>query len=361
MIVVDCVAFLVVLAKKLLPTSVNIPYLQLLATYQFGFAKRALIGTIISAVFDQVPFAALVVLGLSAWTITALLFVWAFKRIFGFGRQTLFLFACLFGSPFFLKNFMTTIGYFDIYGCMLAFGALLFPARWFYLPLVGIGCFTLILVHQIHFLLYIPTIAFIVAVRYYVLPGISRGMFVAGAALAVSIAALLLVVQFFGNVAVSRDVFEEYLRSRATVPINAHFAYIWYSTLADELEIKRISVGPGIRHILIFLALIALHLPIIVFFRNLVSSLRDPTHRVLVAIGTVGITFCYVPMIVIMTDYARLLSNWAVCMMLVMFATRLLPPKSADIIPSIDGAKRSNKVFGWILTAVPKVGITVPY
>ena len=33
------------------------------------------------------------------------------------------------GSPFFLKNFMHTLGHFDIYGCLLAIVLLLMPAR----------------------------------------------------------------------------------------------------------------------------------------------------------------------------------------------------------------------------------------
>ena len=39
------------------------------------------------------------------------------------------LFVFMAGSPFFLKNFMHTLGHFDIYGCAFAIGLLLIPAR----------------------------------------------------------------------------------------------------------------------------------------------------------------------------------------------------------------------------------------
>ena len=43
--------------------------------------------------------------------------------------QHLPLFVFMAGSPFFLKNFMHTLGHFDIYGCAFAIGLLLVPAR----------------------------------------------------------------------------------------------------------------------------------------------------------------------------------------------------------------------------------------
>ena len=40
-----------------------------------------------------------------------------FRRTFGFDEKHLPLFVFMAGSPFFLKNFMHTLGHFDIYGC----------------------------------------------------------------------------------------------------------------------------------------------------------------------------------------------------------------------------------------------------
>ena len=62
------------------------------------------------------------------WLITAALFVRLFRRTFGFSREHLPLFVLMAGSPFFLKNFMYTLGHFDIYGCAVAICLLLIPA-----------------------------------------------------------------------------------------------------------------------------------------------------------------------------------------------------------------------------------------
>ena len=61
--------------------------------------------------------------------ITAGLFVQLFRRTFGFDEKHLPLFIFMAGSPFFLKNFMHTLGHFDIYGCLFAICLLLIPAR----------------------------------------------------------------------------------------------------------------------------------------------------------------------------------------------------------------------------------------
>ena len=67
-------------------------------------------------------------LGSAVWLITAGLFVRLFRRTFGFDREHLPLFVLMAGSPFFLKNFLHTLGHFDIYGCLFAIGLLLIPA-----------------------------------------------------------------------------------------------------------------------------------------------------------------------------------------------------------------------------------------
>ena len=65
----------------------------------------------------------------AAWLITLGLFIKLFHRTFGFDDANLPLFVFMAGSPFFFKNFMFTLGHFDIYGCAFALGLLLVPAR----------------------------------------------------------------------------------------------------------------------------------------------------------------------------------------------------------------------------------------
>ncbi len=167
MIAIDVVIFAALFAYKISFHYPNHEYLHLLVTYHFGFAKRALIGSILSLFVAKVPVSAVYILGLAAWLAAAGLFILAFRRIFSFDRRNIPLFAFMFGSPLFLKNFMYSIGYFDIYGCIVGFAALLIPIGPIYPFVIGAACVLLILVHHLHFLLYIPTICLIAFVRYY--------------------------------------------------------------------------------------------------------------------------------------------------------------------------------------------------
>src|ERR1700758_2282909 len=83
-----------------------VPYIHLLADYHFGFAKRALIGAIVSLCFSTVPVWLVFVIGGAAWLVTLALFLQLFRRTFGFDHEHMPLFVFMVGSPFFLKNFM---------------------------------------------------------------------------------------------------------------------------------------------------------------------------------------------------------------------------------------------------------------
>ena len=106
-----------------------VPYIHLLVDYHFGFTKRALIGAVVSLFSEKVPMWLVFALSGATWLITLGLFVKLFRRTFGFDETQLPLFVFMAGSPFFLKNFMFTLGHFDIYGCAFAICLLLIPAR----------------------------------------------------------------------------------------------------------------------------------------------------------------------------------------------------------------------------------------
>src|SRR3978361_2090720 len=106
-----------------------VPYIHLVVDYHFGFTKRALIGAIVGLFFSKVPVWLVFALSGVVWLITLGLFVKLFQRTFGLAEEHLPLFVLMAGSPFFLKNFMHTLGHFDIYGCALAIVLLLVPAR----------------------------------------------------------------------------------------------------------------------------------------------------------------------------------------------------------------------------------------
>ena len=150
--------------KILLPPYV--PYIHLLIDYRFGFIKRALIGAIVSLFAAKVPVWLVFALGGAIWLVALVLFVELFRRTFGFERATLPLFVFMAGSPFFLKNFMHSLGHFDIYGCALAIVLFLIPSgSILYVALAALFSVVLILIHHIHFLMYVPTIVVIVGSR----------------------------------------------------------------------------------------------------------------------------------------------------------------------------------------------------
>src|SRR3954468_22455391 len=167
-----------------------VPYIHLLVDYHFGFTKRALIGAAVSLLSAKVPVWLVFALGGAMWLITSGLFIALFRRTFGFQDRQLPLFVLMAGSPFFFKNFMHTLGHFDIYGCALAMVLLLIPARsMLFVAAAAVASLILILIHQIHFLMYVPTIAAIVALRYYLVHGVSRYNMIAGIAAGASVGA----------------------------------------------------------------------------------------------------------------------------------------------------------------------------
>src|SRR5262249_32932865 len=116
MLAVDFAIMPALFLYKLFYSAPQIAYIHLLATYHFGFARRALVGTIVSWFTDRVPVWYVYAIGGTAWVAALIMFIATFRRIFGFSEKTFPLFVFMIGSPFFLKNFMYAIGYFDIYG-----------------------------------------------------------------------------------------------------------------------------------------------------------------------------------------------------------------------------------------------------
>src|SRR5665647_3276072 len=192
-----------------------VPYIHLLVDYHFGFAKRALIGAAVSLLFAKVPVWLVFLLSGAVWLITLGLFIKLFRRTFGSDDARMPLFVFMAGSPFFLKNFMHTLGHFDIYGCAFAIGLLLIPARSVaFVLLAALASIVLVLIHHIHLLMYVPTIAVIVLLRHYLVRGFGRRNAAVGIAAALCIGLLFLAAQFWGTMAVPEAEFVRYLQSR---------------------------------------------------------------------------------------------------------------------------------------------------
>jgi hypothetical protein len=64
-------------------------------------------------------------------------------------------------------------------------------------------------------------------------------------------------------------------------------------------------------------------------------------------------------MFLIVFDYSRWISNWVVCMFLILHAAKTLP--AAKPVPPISMKDKKTNVLGWIVTLIPRVGIVRPF
>jgi hypothetical protein len=340
-----------------------VPYIHLLVDYHFGFTKRALIGAGVSLVFAKVPVWLVFALGGTAWLITLALFVQLFRRTFGLDDAHLPLMVLMAGSPFFLKNFMFTLGHFDIYGCAVAIGLLLAPAQSLcFVIAAAAAAMILVLIHHIHLLMYVPTIAVIVVLRHYLVRGFDRQNVALGIAAIAGVGLLFLEAQFQGSMAVPPDEFTRYLQSRMADPGRTNllsFSYIWYQPLAKEIQDTWERMPSNLFGIPVFALLIWLHAPLWKYFASLVRALAVESHRRIVIVGIIAVSAAYLIMFAMVFDYSRWISNWAVCLFLILHAVKTLP--AAQAVPPIAADDRKTTGFGWAVSLVPRVGIVRPF
>ena len=340
-----------------------IPYIHLLADYHFGFTKRALIGAIVSLFTTKVPVWLVFALGGAVWLVTLGLFVQLFRKTFGFRDQNMPLFVFMAGSPFFLKNFMHTLGHFDIYGCALAMILLLMPAR----SVAFVLCATLfsmilILIHHIHLLMYVPTIAVIVVLRYYLVQRVDRANALIGIIALAAVAALFFAAQFYGTMPVPEADFIRYLQSKMADPTRTDllsFGYVWYQPLSKEFSDTWARMPSNLLGVPVFALLIWLHAPLWRYFAELIRALSNASHRRVVIAALVMVSLAYLVIFATVFDYSRWISNWAVCMFLILHAVKTLP--ASRKVESISATDKKTTILGWIVTLVPRVGIVRPF
>jgi hypothetical protein len=340
-----------------------VPYIHLLVDYHFGFIKRALIGAVIALFFSKVPVWLVYALSGVVWLITLGLFVKLFKRTFGFNDAQMPLFVLMAGSPFFLKNFMFTLGHFDIYGCALTIGLLLLTARSVMFVIAAtLASMILILIHHIHLLMYVPTIAVIVVLRYYLVQGFDRRNTLIGIGSIAAIGLLFLAAQFWGTMAVPEQEFVLYLQSRMADPSQTgllSFSYIWYQPLSKEIGDTWARMPSNLLGIPVFALLIWLHTPLWRYLITLIRALEIDSHRRVVVAALVMVSVGYLVIFATVFDYSRWISNWAVCMFLILHAVKTLP--GSEVVPPIPADDRNTTIFGWIVTLIPRVGIIRPF
>jgi hypothetical protein len=340
-----------------------VPYIHLLVDYNFGFIKRALIGTIVALFTAKVPVWLVFAISGTTWLVTLGLYAKLFQKTFGFTGKTLPLFVFIAGSPFFLKNFMHTLGHFDIYGCALAIILLLMPAgSLLFVATAALFSIILVLIHHIHLLMYVPTIITIVVIRHYLTCGLNRTNITFGAIAFILVSALFFAAQFLGTMPIPEADFVEYLKSRMADPSRTdllQFAYIWYQPLSKEISDTWNWLPHNIPGAPVFALLIWLHTPLWRYFASLIRALANDLHRRLVIAALIGISLAYLVMFAIVFDYSRWISNWAVCMFLMLHAVKMLPAKNET--PPIPAEDRKANIFGLFVTLIPRVGIVRPF
>jgi len=162
--------------------------------------------------------------------------------------------------------------------------------------------------------------------------------------------------------AVPEAEFVRYLQGRMADPSRTNllsFAYIWYQPLSAEVHDTWERMPSNILGIPVFALLIWLHTPLWKYFAGLIRSLAEDLHRRIVVAAIVTVSVAYLIMFAMVFDYSRWISNWAVCMFLLLHAVKTLPASRA--VPPISADDRNTGILGWIITLIPRVGIVRPF
>jgi multisubunit Na+/H+ antiporter MnhE subunit len=137
------------------------------------------------------------------------------------------------------------------------------------------------------------------------------------------------------------------------------FGFIWYQPLAQEVRDTWGRMPSNLLGIPVFALLIWLHTPLWKYVAGLIRSLSDDLHRRVVVAAIVMVSAAYLIMFAIVFDYSRWISNWAVCMFLILHAVKTLPASQA--VPLIATDDRKTTVLGWVVTLIPRVGVVRPF
>jgi hypothetical protein len=201
---------------------------------------------------------------------------------------------------------------------------------------------------------------FIVAMRYFLSRPVNPAEIAGGVVILAIVAVSVVVNVVFGSLNVPREEFTRYLQSRSLSANDNWMVYIfvWFDTLTEGLAITRAALPKNLMFIPVYVILFALHAPLIRYFRDSIDalSLRD---RRLVLGGMAAITAAYFLVFVLVSDYARWLADWVVCMMLVLHLMKQLPLTRP--VPLIECDNWRNIRLGLIITIIPRTGGVTPW
>jgi hypothetical protein len=160
------------------------------------------------------------------------------------------------------------------------------PARSIaFVLLAALASMILILIHHIHLLMYVPTIAVIVVLRHYLVQGFiakcprrnRRDRVHRPAVLRSAIP---------GIAGGARAQFVQYLQGRMADPTRTNllsFAYIWYQPLSQEIHDTWNRMPSNLLGIPVFALLIWLHAPLWKYFVSLIERCRASASPIVIA------------------------------------------------------------------------------
>ncbi len=335
-----------------------LPYPHFLVDYSFGFIRRGLVGVITALILPQVPVTAVFVFGAVSVLVALGLYLLLFRRAFGFSLQTLPLLVLVVGSPFFFKNFFYNLGYFDVLGCIVAICALLLPVGAAYPLVLAAASVALILIHHIHLLLYVPTIAFIVLVRYGAAGGrLHPQRLIWCGALLLCVGAAFLFVMAHATPPVPEATFLAHMKARALDPFHEAYASVWYRTPGQEWHDSLAKLPGNLMQTPLYLLMLAAHWPLLRFFRQTITGLSAPDKRLAFA-GLVAIALAYLVIFAMVFDYSRWVSSGLICLWLALHAIRTLPSARPAPLPPMTGATLAAAI---LVTLLGRVGTVTPF
>jgi hypothetical protein len=174
--------------------------------------------------------------------------------------------------------------------------------------------------------------------------------------------ALFLTLQFWGTMPIPQADFVAYLKTRMADPARTDllgFSFIWYQPLSKEISDTWARMPSNLLGVPVYALLLWLHAPLWRYFADSVQALTNDVHRRIVIASIIGVTVATLIMFAIVFDYARWISNWAVCLFLILHAVKTLP--ASKEIPPVAGDDRKTGILGWIVTLIPRVGVIRPF
>jgi hypothetical protein len=339
-------------------------YAHRLVSYDHGLIRRGLVGEIFSLFVSRVPPWAVDIEGLVTVAAAICLGWMVFTRTFRVvATQKIAITCFVFGSPFLFKNYLGTLGKFDVLGACVAMLAALLPLHAYTFIFVGALSAVLLMVHHINATLFVPAIYGVLLIRSLAAswPPPRTLILILTCSIAV-LAALLFALVFFADPSMSQEEFKVFLRSRATVPVPDWVDSMWFSTFADEIKKARLMFLTNIMRLPVYIILVAVHWPIVSFARRRLaaSALANQTLARVFHLILAVILASYIVTMTVAFDYARFVSDYAFC--LVLLAAVQIVSVAGPVTDASDFRLNDTSVIllAVVVAAIPWVGMVTP-